>query len=438
MSGSAARFCLAPERPLQLRRPFRGVVSRAFDDRSRWRAAVVLWTLLLLPGCGGDSTHTAPGFRETVLLSGQSRPTPDGPQSAVIRRLSGGTWSETSLPPALRGRISGLAYSDSETVWAWTAGGESAGLVLRSIDDGRSFEVARDFVPDGGTYGPPSICDLLFVSPSEAWLLTEGHGALINPLSSSLVFHTGSSGESWESTALADLEDVPATSGACSAPWNGAALLERGGRVELVRNPMGALDSPRPTRIHELPDPEGALVRPAAEQFFATASASFGGRGWIAGVLDAGGGGSPKRAGRLGIVTATGDSTWEHQPLPDCPRCLLARMEFASELRGLACGHRSEQSACDRAPLCLFTRDGGATWREGRMPDGLRGLRVATLVLSSDGSRALATADNQDCGDDTGARGALLESADGGMSWQASAPPVEGLYASDLVRSVAR
>lgn len=411
------------------------MTSRTSDGRSTWPAAVVLWTLLLLLGCGGESAHTAPGFRETVLLSGQSRPTPDGPESAVIRRLSGGIWLETSLPPALRGRISGLAlaYSDVETVWAWTANG----VVLRSIDDGRSFEIVRDFIPDGGTYGRPSICDLLFVSPSEAWLLTEGEGDLIARLSSSLVFHTGSSGESWEATALAGLADVPATSSACSAPWNGAGLFKRGGRVELLRNPQGALDNARPTRIHELPDPEGALLRPAAEQFFATAWASHGGRGWIAGLF-APNEGSPKRAGRLGIVTAAGDSTWEREALPDCPHCFLATMEFASDRRGLACGHRSEQSACDREPLCLFTRDGGATWRGSRMPDGLRGLRVATLVLSADGSRALATADNQDCGDATGARSALLESADGGTTWQASAPPVEGLYASDLVRAVAR
>ena len=395
---------------------------------------------LLLSSCAGNGStdRGSPVMSETVLLAGRASPTATSPRRAVVRRLSGGTWSETSLPVGLdasRITISGFAYSGPDTIWAWSAGGESAGIVLVSVDDGRSFEEVRDFIPTNATYGPPSICDLRFVAETDAWLITEAHPGLVSPVANGVVFHSTTTGRTWESTEVAAADDAPATSSACSEPWNGAGLLARAGHVEMVRNPQGALSGARPTRVHRLPDPEGTLVRPASEQFFATAWAASGDRGWISGLFEPNEG-VPKVAGRLGIVTAIGDSTWEEQPLPSCPGCFIARVEFTPNGRGVACGHRADAAQCDRQPLCLFARDGGTTWRESRMPNKLRGLRITTLALSDDGEGAIATADARDCVDDATPTGVLLESTDGGATWNVGTSPVEGGFrATALTRS---
>lgn len=413
-----------------------GVTSCAHTHQARWYVGVIAPVLLALVGCG-DGQSAAARADETILLTGVVQPTPDGPARSVLLRLSGDLWSEAAMPPLMRSGIVGLVYADADTAFAWTLS-EGGGSVLRSVDDGRSFELVPDFMPASGPSPPPAVCDLLFVSPSEAWLVTQVHFSLSLPVANGLVFRTEDAGRSWQATALADLDEAPATSGACDDPWNAVALRAREGYVELVRNPQRTLENPRPTRVHVLPDPHGAWVRPASEEFYATAWASFGSRGWIAGFFEPNEG-APKRAGRLAILSATGDSTWEAQTLPECPRCFLGDVEFTSERDGVACGHRSAATACDRQPLCFVTRDGGSTWSASRMPDGVHGLRIAELVRSSDDSRALATADDQDCPFEPGVGSALLQSVDGGASWEMVALPVEGHFrATAMVRAVGK
>ena len=125
--------------------------------------------------------------------------------------------------------------------------------------------------------------------------------------------------------------------------------------------------------------------------------------------------------------------------MPPCPNCFLSQIDFASERRGVTCGYRWATSLCDREPFCFFTNDGGATWSESRLRADLDGLRITTLVMSANGSGALATADDRDCGDAETTRGVLLQSTDGGSTWRLSDPPIDGPFrATAVVRAAAR
>ena len=98
----------------------------------RRRPRVVLLALVAR-GDGGPAPAD-----ETILLIGIVE-VPDAPREASC--CGSRVWSGAAMPPLMRSGIVGLVYVDRDTAFAWTV---SEGIGLRSVDDGRSFELERN------------------------------------------------------------------------------------------------------------------------------------------------------------------------------------------------------------------------------------------------------------------------------------------------------
>jgi len=296
--------------------------------------------------------------------------------------------------PEWRGPI---FFSSPGVAWSWSAGylvPESpfprGAVLLRSDDAGVTWQ---DVSPIAGA---ERRLDLVVDEKSAfGWTLGTYESRASFGTPGPYVFAGSVATDRWQ-----QVDEVPV--GEWLKPvWMG--LGTRGGRTEVVRWWPDL-------ELYDVSNPDAVTVSriDADAGFQPTEYATYGDRGWIAGML----GGQPQ------ILVSSADGAWDAVPVADVAQGSISWLDFADAEHGFACGW--EQAAADPAGarFCVFSDDGGWSWSRGDVPPGLVPLHVARSRCLAGG---VATASSPWWSPSP--RAEVLTTFDGGRTWSSEALP---------------
>jgi hypothetical protein len=359
--------------------------------------------------CGSSGESHEPGGCGAILAAGvvYGRRLPSGDfdgQTAVILRLEDDEWTYASLPTTAGGEplrtLGGVRFSAAaRQAWAWGGGGERRGIALRSTDAGRSWVDVSHLLPIAlqAAVGGARLLDQWFPTATRGWIATTGFFFV----GQATLYATADGGGSWD--------ERPGVGGLHAT---GTGIF--GARKEKVEIMLAGAG----TRIVRIDDGIIEVVDGVIGRDYAT----WGGRGWIAGETDASSARVPA------VYSAEIDHPWTPQPLPPVGEVGLETIDVADGSSAVTCG-RVERAGGEE-PICLWTLDGGETWRVSDLPQLGAPFGVAHVVRCP-GSTAWAVAEELG----PGSRITFLRSIDSGASWLPVAVAGGG---AGRIRSLAR
>lgn len=301
----------------------------------------------------------------------------------LILRATGGQWSSSQLPT--NGQLDrvvllGGTYSTSQTSWVFGAG-EDGSVLLQSVDDGLTWQDLTSLLPADLQSGQ-RIAGLGFEAETKGTIIAT------TPLGAGpSLWRTSDSGRSWNEVTAPEfaighqflIGTREASSLILRAAWEKTTVADA---ADISRFSMAAIPG-----------------------FHGRAMTGVGGRLWVAGTESAEPGGPEMLPG---VYTADLSGTgWARQELPPV-RGELRRIDLEGS-SGIACGSTLPERPIES--LCLYTRDGGASWSKSTMPK-LTDITITGIAFGATG-KAYAV------GRVLGAPGsAFLESEDAGATWQ--------------------
>ena len=295
--------------------------------------------------------------------------------------------------PEWRGPI---YFSSPDVAWSWSAGflvpeapSPTGAVLLRSDDAGVTWHTVSPIS------GAERRLDVVVDEESaRGWTLGTYESRASFGTPGPFVFAGSIATDRWQ-----QIDEVPV--GEFLKPvWMG--LGTRGGRVEVVRW-WPALE------LYDVTDPDTVTVSriDAPDAFQPNEYATYGDRGWIAGVL----GGQPQ------ILVSGADGAWDAVPVADVAQGSISWLDFADAQHGFACGWELIPSAPDGARFCVFSDDGGRSWARGDVPQGMALLGVARSRCRDGG---VAASSSPWWGSPSAE---VLTTVDGGRTWSSEALP---------------
>lgn len=316
--------------------------------------------------------------------------------SPVILKYDGTVWQQVPASPATGLELYGVTFSSPQTAWSFGAWADGRPALIRSRDGGDTWEDMHPVLPQPMNVAH-RVFSAAFADDATGWIASRLRNMPFGPY----VASTQDGGASWHLVDTSPLQLLTF-----------ARLEVRSGDLTLFRvDPSGrALKSlvavSSSGDSFEKTEFESATFEPRA-------IAGAGEREWIVGES-----GRPGKffgkvvdiPARPRIFSRTGASAWVEQPLPFEGPGILRHVHFRDVQAGLAGGKRLGTPSW---PLILYTND-GETWSEGEVPPELEDFYVSTLLRAS-GESGWAVVKKEG---GVGIGFALLETSDGGASWQ--------------------
>jgi photosystem II stability/assembly factor-like uncharacterized protein len=147
--------------------------------------------------------------------------------------------------------------------------------------------------------------------------------------------------------------------------------------------------------------------------------------GWAVGHLT--GTGPANATGGILLATSDGGATWTERPLPEGIG-RLSRLATVGASHAWAVGMK-----LDGTPVVVATTDGGATWTAQTLPGGIRELRDVAFVDTRRGWAVGALPVPHPVEADRADPGVILTTADGGATWTEQATTVGSLWSVSAV-----
>lgn len=402
--------------------------------RHRRTKKLVLVLTLVLAGCGGGgggdhdgptpaptatATVTGPptetplpsptassvfAFDEIVLgvatRYGATQPNGALEQQQVVLRCEAGVWESLPLRVQEPAEVAGVTFASERFAYAFgTQGDGSRGLLLRSVDAGRTWQDLSDRLPAA----PSRILDVAFRDEQVGYLV--GRAFFSQPA----VLRTTDGGFSWRAVAIPPVEGVPI--------FGNYALGFRGDAVELVRFDGDGIVV---VRLNDRTVPP-IVIEPAGGASFAGPNgfSTAGSVGWIAEASNA----SILRSDAPG-------ASWQRQIVDDTTLRSLFAIDVRGDHVGVAGG--ADGASGPFGPLLLATDD-GVTWRPGTVDLFVDGQVVDVLRLRGDAALAIVN------GFDSDPASLVLRSTDGARTWHHEPTPFEvDWQIHDLARNTER
>jgi len=296
-----------------------------------------------------------------------------------VLRYEAGVWESVPLKHDEPAGVFGVTFATDRIAYAFGTRGEgSGGMLLRSIDAGRTWQDLSDRLPAD----PDQIFDAAFLDEHVGYVV--GRGYFTDPS----VLRTTDGGFSWRDVAL------PPTTG---FPLFGSyALGFRGDATELVRYDGGGLVVVRLDDATILP----MLISPPEDTSLAGGNglSIVGSVGWIAEARGA----SIRRSAAPG-------APWEPQITDASVSRFLRAIDLRGDHAGVAGG--GDGSSGTLAPVLLATDD-GERWDSATVDLALDGQVADVLRLRGDAALAIVNAFDID------PASLVLRSMDGGRTWR--------------------
>ncbi len=333
----------------------RPVAASEFLPRISGRAVLALLaaTALVSVACGGDGSTARVGDAEPTPAAFQT-PAPEAPREDTVlavawRRTLGAVFigryaaGEFAVQRVARGgEPVALTYAPSGEAWLALLGEDGTAL-LRSRDDGRSFEEVELSRPD-----ELRTTHHLLVEEGTIWVTrreTIPRGSAGPQPVVHEVWRSESDGE-WELVRPLTAEGFPGT-----GP-GGVAFARRAGRLEAYVSPITD-----PSYILDVVSGDRVVLEALGPSVRIASLSTFDDAGWLAVQGFRAAGPTPV------LFAATADEPWSEQSLPEAADFGTAfGVDFVDRSRGALCGRFRREPADPEEAICLLTDDGGRTW----------------------------------------------------------------------------